>query len=462
MPRRNPESRAAVLFLLPSLTGTAVFVLVPFLETVRRSFCDAAGRQFVGLTNYRSVVQNAAFRLAVRNTARFLGVCVPLLLAASLLLALGVRAVARRRDGTETRRGRLFRTSFLLPMAIPVASIVILWQVLFANNGLVNGVLSALGRPPVDFMGTGAAFWVLVLTYVWKNAGYDMILWLAGLDGIPADLYEAAAVDGANAWQKFFCITLPNLLPTLGLVGMLSLLNSFKAFREAFLVGGSYPDKSMYLLQHLFNNWFLSLDLPRLTAAAVLTALALSGLIFVLQRVLTRDDCVFFKGGFPMRKIVSLAAAACALLLTGCGSPAGSAASLSGQSVRPSPAPAVTAAPSPEPSATQSALFDVDAAAYDGLVEEQTDTGFLLCPTVVDSQSAGSDGCVMAQADTGSAFAVTCPEDTCYLAIYADGNGTSRQEEGTAEMIRENAYVYITGSMTDDGFIADTVAILNP
>ena len=114
----------------------------------------------------------------------------------------------------------------------------------------------------MDFMGTEAAFWVLVFTYVWKNAGYDMILWLAGLDGISADLYEAASVDGANAWQKFFYITLPNLLPTLTLVSVLSLLNSFKAFREAFLVGGNYPHESMYLLQHLFNNWFLSLDLP--------------------------------------------------------------------------------------------------------------------------------------------------------------------------------------------------------
>lgn len=289
-PHRNAEGFAAALFLLPSLAGTAVFVLIPFAETVRRSFCDALGRRFVGLSNYESVIGNTAFQLAARNTARFLCTCVPLLLLVSLLLALGVQTVARHRDGRDTRRGRVFRTSFLLPMAIPVASIVILWQVLFAQNGLINGWVIALGGQAVDFMGTGAAFWVLVLTYIWKNAGYDMILWLAGLDGIPADLYEAASVDGANAWQKFFHITLPNLLPTLALVGVLSLLNSFKAFREAFLVGGSYPHESMYLLQHLFNNWFLSLDLPRLTAAAVLMALALSGLILAMQRVWTRDD----------------------------------------------------------------------------------------------------------------------------------------------------------------------------
>lgn len=239
--RRNSDGPAAILFLLPSLLGTAAFMLVPFAETVRRSFCDALGKRFVGLANYQSVLENTAFQLAARNTVRFLCTCVPILLLCSLFLALGVQAVARQRNGRDTRCGKVFRTSFLLPMAIPVASIVILWKVLFAKNGLVNGLICSLGGHAVDFMGTEAAFWVLVFTYVWKNAGYDMILWLAGLDGISADLYEAASVDGANAWQKFFYITLPNLLPTLTLVSVLSLLNSFKAFREAFLVGGNYP-----------------------------------------------------------------------------------------------------------------------------------------------------------------------------------------------------------------------------
>lgn len=282
--RLGREGAAAAAFLAPSLLGTAVFVLLPFAETVRRSFCDALGRRFVGLENYRAVLGNRAFRLAAANTARFLCTCVPVLLLVSLGLALGVRALAHRRDGSETRRGRVFHTTFLLPMAIPVASIVVLWQALFAKNGLVNGALAALGAGPVDFMGTGAAFWVLVFTYVWKNAGYDMILWLAGLDGIPADLYEAAAVDGAGAWQQFLHITLPNLAPTLSLVGVLSVLNSFKAFREALLVGGAYPHESMYLLQHLFNNWFLDLDLPRLTAAAVLMAVVIAGVILLWLR----------------------------------------------------------------------------------------------------------------------------------------------------------------------------------
>lgn len=274
------ESRAAWLLLLPSFAGLAVFFLLPFADTVRRSFFDVRGRRFIGMDGYASVVQNSAFQMAAKNTARFIGVCIPLLLFVSLVLALMVRLLAKRRPGGA----RLFKTSYLLPMAVPVASIVLLWQVLFEQKGLINGMLLAAGRQPVDFMGTSAAFWVLIFTYIWKNSGYNMILWLAGLDGISQSLYEAAKVDGAGNWQCFWRITLPGLAPTVGLVAILSLLNSFKVFREAYLVAGAYPSHdSIYLLQHLFNNWYQNLDVSRLCAAAVLLALALMGLILLVQ-----------------------------------------------------------------------------------------------------------------------------------------------------------------------------------
>lgn len=280
--RAHPKGDAgAVWFLLPSLAGLAVFVLGPFAGTVWRSFTDAAGRRWQGAANYQSVLANAAFRQAAGNTARFVCVCLPLLLGGSLLLALLVRAARPH--------GRPFQTSFLLPMALPVASIALLWQLLFAQKGLANALLSALGARPVDFMGSGAAFWVLLGTYLWKNSGYNMVLWLAGLDGVPSALYEAAMLDGAGRWQCFWHVTLPQLGPTLGLVSVLSLLNCFKVFREAYLVAGAYPHESIYLLQHLFNNWFSALDLGRLSAAAVLLALALGGLILILLRLLNRS-----------------------------------------------------------------------------------------------------------------------------------------------------------------------------
>lgn len=277
--RKVVEARwGPLLFLAPSLCGVLIFLLVPFAETVRRSFCDTMGKKFVGLANYQAVLQNEAFRLAVANTLRFTSVCVPLLLGLSLLLALMLRGSALRRS----RWAAWYRTTFLLPMAIPVASIALLWKVLFARTGLINTLFGT----DCDFMGTNAAFWVLIGTYLWKNVGYDSILWSSGLDGISTDLYEAAAVDGAGIWRQFTAITLPNLGPTFMVTGILSLLNTYKVFREAYLVAGAYPQEHIYLLQHLFNNWFLALDLPRLCAAAVLVAATLLLLIVWLLRYL--------------------------------------------------------------------------------------------------------------------------------------------------------------------------------
>lgn len=281
--RQTGEGRAAWLFMLPSLAGLCIFFLIPFADTLRRSFFDTHGETFAGTDSYASVMSNSAFQLAAKNTARFIGVCIPLLLAVSLALALLVRAISPK--------GRLLKTTYLLPMAVPVASIVLLWQVLFHKNGLVNAGLLLLGIDAVDFMETSAAFWVLVFTYIWKNSGYNMILWLAGLDGIPQSLYEAARVDGAGAWQCFWHITLPCLLPTLGLVSILSLLNSFKVFREAYLVDGAYPrSDSIYLLQHLFYNWFRNLDIARLCAAAVMLCAVLLVIILVMQRFLMNTE----------------------------------------------------------------------------------------------------------------------------------------------------------------------------
>lgn len=281
--RRKKALRAGpgIGFLVPSLAGIAVFVLLPFADVVRRSFTSVMGGIPVGLRNYGTVLGNEAFRLAAGNTTRFLAVCLPLLLSLSLLLALMLYSAGERAG--------ILKTAFLLPMAIPVASIVLLWQALFDGSGLVNGWLAGLGADPVRWMDSGAAFWVLVGTFLWKNLGYDIVLWLAGLAAIPETLYEAARVDGAGRLLIFRKITLPGLTPCLYTILVLSLLNAFKVFREAYLVAGDYPHESIYLLQHLFGNWFRELSMEKLAAAAVLVALTLIGPIFILQRLWERE-----------------------------------------------------------------------------------------------------------------------------------------------------------------------------
>lgn len=273
---RNKRSRwGEILFLLPSLLGVTIFVLAPFADVVRRSFITALGGRFTGLGNYRTVLENEMFRLAAGNTLRFTALCVPLLAALSLLLAMLLFAI----PGSSG----IFRATYLLPMAIPAASVALLWQALFRRGGLVNGWMTALGAAPTDWMGTSKAFWVLAGTFLWKNMGYNVVLWLAGLASIPASMHEAARVDGAGPLAVFRHITLPCLLPTLYTVTVLSLLGAFKVFREVYLVAGDYPQESIYLLQHLFNNWFRGLSMEKLAAAAVLVALAVLATVMFLR-----------------------------------------------------------------------------------------------------------------------------------------------------------------------------------
>ena len=263
-------------FLLPNLFGILCFSLLPMLQVLLRSFQSAIGGNWVGMQNYFTVLNNTAFQKAAANTGKFTAVCIPLLILISLALAVLLYSL----PGV----GSTLCSIFLMPMAVPAASVVLVWKVLFHENGLINGALLAFGSNGVNWMGSGAAFRMLVISYLWKNLGYTMILWTAGLSAIPEGIYEAAQVDGAGKWQSFLYITLPNLKGTACTITVLSLLNSFKVFREAWLVAGDYPHESMYLLQHLYNNWFRELDFDKIAAASVLT----SGVVFLLIGLLRK------------------------------------------------------------------------------------------------------------------------------------------------------------------------------
>ena len=131
---------------------------------------------------------------------------------------------------------------------------------------------------------------MLSACYIWKNLGYDIVLWMAGLAGISENIYEAARVDGAGEWQCFWNITLPSLKTSFYTITVLSFLNSFKVFREAYLVAGDYPHESIYMMQHLFNNWFRNFSFDKMAAAAVLESLVLLTLILLFQKTVHRQD----------------------------------------------------------------------------------------------------------------------------------------------------------------------------
>lgn len=271
------ESWIPWVLLAPSLTGVGIFILIPFADVVRRSFFNAVGSEFVGLENYRGVLENEAFRLAAGNTVRFLIVCLPLLLGSSLFFGILLLNTGRKSG--------ILKSGFLLPMAVPAGSVVLFWQLFFDQGGILNEALQKFGVHGPDYMNTPKAFGVLVVVYIWKNLGYDMILWLSGLLGIPDSLYEAAGMDGADGLKCFWHITCPLLIPTAFLTGILSLVNAFKVFREAYMIAGNYPHDSIYMLQHLFNNWFLKLDMQKMTAAAVMLAFILGLILIGSQKI---------------------------------------------------------------------------------------------------------------------------------------------------------------------------------
>lgn len=268
-------------FLLPGFCGVAFFSFLPFMDVIRSSFVQVVSGRFCGLENYRIVLHNRAFLLAVKNTLRFLLVCLPLLLGISLVLAFLLHAWQM----AFHQKLRLLKAAYLVPMAIPAASLVLLWKLMFDKHGFVNGILHLCGIHAVDWMNTGAAFFVLVFSYIWKNLGYTMVLWLAGLSSISPDLYEAAEMDGAGRMTQFFKITLPLIRPLIFTIVVLSFLNSFKVFREAYLVAGNYQQEDMYLLQHLFNNWFTDLSVDKMAAGSVLLALVITVFVLLLQKL---------------------------------------------------------------------------------------------------------------------------------------------------------------------------------
>ncbi|GIO34419.1 MULTISPECIES: carbohydrate ABC transporter permease [Paenibacillus] len=255
------DASAAVMFLVPSGVGFSVFYLIPFVMGVFYSFMDSTvGGHFVGFDNYRELLASGSFRKAASNTFYFSAVSVPLMLALSLGLAMLLNQ--------STYLRRWLRTAYVLPLVVPVASIVMIWQILFDWNGSLNAWLSHFGAARVDWMKTDSARIVVIVVYLWKNIGYNVILFLAGLQQIPKDYYETAQIEGAGRLRQFRSITLVYLTSTMFFVVIMSIINSFKVFRETYLIAGDYPHDSIYMMQHYMNNMFMSLDTQKLTAAA--------------------------------------------------------------------------------------------------------------------------------------------------------------------------------------------------
>lgn len=273
------------LFIAPGFLGVLVFFLLPFCVIIFYSLVDnPISAKFVGLQNFSLVLNNVAFQTAVKNTVRFSAIAVPLSVVLSLLLAIVLEAKLPFRSQ--------FRTFFLSPMMVPVASIVLIWQVLFHYNGAVNDMLGLFGVPKIDWFKSEYSTIVIVVLFLWKNLGYNMILFMAALASVPKDILEVARLESATPLQTFFYIKIRYLSSTILFVTIMSLISSFKIFREIYLLTTDYPYDSIYMLQHYMNNKFKNLDYQTLSAAAILMSLVMIviiGILFWVENYFGKD-----------------------------------------------------------------------------------------------------------------------------------------------------------------------------
>ena len=272
-------------YLTPSFAGVLLFFFLPLAMIVYNSMLKSAtNSEFVGLRNYERVLGNQAFILAIKNTFLFSALAVPLAVLLALLLALLLN--------TQMPARSWFRSVFLNPMMVPVASVVLIWQVFFSFNGTLNSFLGGFGIDKIDWMKSDWSRFVILLLFLWKTLGYNMVLFLSALNNVPTELLDSAKIDGAGSGRRFFHISMIYLYPTIFFVGIISLINSFKIFREVYLLTGSYPIDSLYLLQHFMNNAFKTLDYQKLSSAAIIMCIGMIiivGVLFVAENKLGRD-----------------------------------------------------------------------------------------------------------------------------------------------------------------------------
>jgi multiple sugar transport system permease protein len=246
-PHVRQQSRAAVGFLAPALGLIGVFFAVPVVGALVLSFTDfdlysigdPTALRLVGLRNYAELLSDPIFWVALRNTLFFVVVGGPLSVVTSLAAALLLNApLVRWRSA--------FRTVFFAPVVTTLVAVAIVWRyLLHPTYGLIDHALIRLGLPAVDWLGDPRwSMPAIVLLAVWKNFGYNMVIFIAGLQSIPEELYEAAHLDGAGAWQRFRHVTLPMLGPTFLFVGITTMLGNFQLFSEPYVMTQGGPLRS--------------------------------------------------------------------------------------------------------------------------------------------------------------------------------------------------------------------------
>jgi multiple sugar transport system permease protein len=284
---RRRDEVAAYLLLAPYLLMFVLFMVYPSLHGLYLSFTDARlGRltaNWVGLENFEYVLTDPLFHTVALNTLVFVLESTPLLIVLPLALAVALNRSLPLRA--------FLRGAFFVPFTLSVSVISITWWWLLDNNfGLLNYYLRAAGfTPPAWLNSPGWAMVAVVLATVWWTAGYNLVLFLAGLQNIPRSVYEAARIDGANAWREFWSITLPLLRPTMLLVLIIQIIASFQVFGQVFVMTQGGPgDATRTVIQYVYESAFVGQRMGEGSAAA--------WVLFVVILIFSLIQFKFFSG----------------------------------------------------------------------------------------------------------------------------------------------------------------------
>ncbi len=277
------EGFSAILFLSPTLIIFSVFILLPVLFSFYLSFHDwnmfSAEKQFVGFDNYSKMLTSAEFWLVLKNTAVYTFCTVPLSMAVALVIAffLNKKIIGKK----------FLRTAFFTPVVISAVAAAVIWRWIYDPNfGLLNYVLGLIGIPAINWINNPtAAMSALIIMGVWKSLGSNMILYLAGLQGIPDHYYEAAEIDGAGGWHKFWSITVPLLGPTTFFILVISIIGSFQVFDIVYVLTHGGPlGATKVLVFYLYEHAFKFFNMGYASAAAYI----LFAIIFILTLLQTK------------------------------------------------------------------------------------------------------------------------------------------------------------------------------
>jgi multiple sugar transport system permease protein len=256
----NTKSSAAYLFLTPALSAIFVFFFIPVIAAFVISFTDFdiyainsyGTARFIGFSNYIALFNDDLFWTALKNTFYFVIAAGPLSIAVSLSAAILLTSKL-------VRFKSLFRLTYFIPVVTTLVAVAIVWRFIYHPRfGLLNYFLSFLGVSEIDWLGDpNWAMPAIILMSVWKNFGYNMIIFIAGLQNIPEELYEAATIDGASGWQKFKKITLPMLAPTTLFISIITMIGFFQLFAEPYIMTQGGPlNSTLSIVQYMYQEGF--------------------------------------------------------------------------------------------------------------------------------------------------------------------------------------------------------------